>query len=112
MSDTGDHMSLHEACYQGRLDVVAKLLANGADPHEPADASEREWISCAGGRPRPLNCVAIAWRMTEDHVKIATLLIDHGAVVDDSVLRDHTLEMVGDDIDQELHRVLIKARKA
>lgn len=99
-------MSLHEACYQGRIHVVAQLLASGANPNEPADPNERGWISCAGSRPRPLNCVAIAWTMTEDHVEIARLLIERGAVVDDSVLDDHTIEMVGGTTDLALRKVL------
>lgn len=107
-----DRLSLHEACYQGRIDVVARLLAGGADPNEPADPSERVWISCAGNRPRPLNCVAIAWTMTENHVGIATLLIEHGAVVDDSVIQDHTIEMVGGPTDFALQRILEAARDA
>ena len=105
-----DGMSLHEACYQGRVDVVAQLLASGANPNEPADPTEREWVSCAGSRPRPLNCVAIAWAMTENHVEIARLLIEHGVVVDDSVLRDHTIEMVGGTADSALRRILEAAR--
>ena len=106
MEQGHDGMSLHEACYEGRVDVVTQLLASGADPNEPADPTEREWISSAGNRPRPLNCVAIAWTMTENHVEIARLLIEHGAVVDDSVLRDHTIEMVGGTADSALRRVL------
>ena len=78
-------MSLHEACYQGRLEVVRELLAQGADPNGPAAAGERVWISCAGSRPKPLNCVAIAWEVTENHLHIARLLIEHGATVDDSL---------------------------
>jgi hypothetical protein len=44
--------------------------------------------------------------MTENHVEIARLLIEHGAVVDDSVLRDHTSEMVGSTADFAFHRLL------
>jgi ankyrin repeat protein len=99
-------MGLHVACYEGRLDVVTELLANGADPNEQADPTAQEWISCAGTHPRPLNCVAIAWTMTENHVEIARLLIKHGAVVDDSVLRDHTIEMEGGTADFALRSVL------
>ena len=66
--------------------------------------------SRAGNRPKPLNCVAIAWTMTENHVKIARLLIEHGAVVDDSVLQDHTVEMLLSPIDFALRRVLEAAR--
>jgi ankyrin repeat protein len=102
-------MNLHEACYQGRLDVVSRLLASGADPNAPADSTEREWISCAGN-PRPLNCVAIAWTMTENHVEIARMLVEHGTVVDDSVLQDHTIEMVLSTADAALRRLLETAR--
>ena len=102
-------MSLHEACYQGRLDVVAQLLANGANPNEPAAPTAREWVSCAGSQPKPLNCVAIAWAMTDNHVEIAKLLIEHGAVVDDSVLADHSVEMAGDTADLALRRLLESA---
>ena len=111
MGQGHDSMSLHEACYEGRVDVVAQLLASGADPNEPADPTEREWISSAGSRPRPLNCVAIAWTMTEKHVEIARMLIEHGAVVDDSVLSDHTIEAVGGDSDAALRRILEAARR-
>lgn len=103
-------MSLHEACYQGRVEIVAQLLATGADPNEPADPTEREWISCAGRSPKPLNCVAIARTMTESHVEVARLLIAYGAAVDDSVLEDHTIEMVGSTADSELRGVLEAAR--
>jgi hypothetical protein len=58
--------------------------------------------------------------MTEDHVEIARLLIEHGAVVDDSVLEDHTIEaadlftetpaMVGGTTDSVLRRILEAAR--
>lgn len=105
-------MSLHEACYQGRVDIVAQLLAGGANPNAPADESERSWISCAGNRPRPLNCVAIAWALTENHVKIAKLLLEHGAVLDDSVLQDHNVEMVGGLQDQALQQVLTAGHDA
>ena len=110
MGQGRDGMSLHEACYQGRIDVVAQLLASGANPNEPAEPAEREWISCAGSRPAPLNCVAIAWTMTENHLEIAKLLIEHGAVVDDSVLEDHTIEAAGGAADAALWRVLEAAR--
>jgi hypothetical protein len=88
------------------------LLASGANPNDPADANDREWISCAGNRPRPLNCVAIAWAITDEHLKIAALLIEHGALVDDSVLQDHTVEMVGIIHDHALHRILKAAENA
>src|SRR5687768_4682323 len=103
-------MSLHEACYQGRVDLVAQLLQSGADPNSPADPTERDWISCAGSSPKPLNCVAIAWTMTENHVEIARLLIEYGAVVDDSVLSDHTIEMVGSAANLALDQLLEAAR--
>lgn len=89
---------------------MIQLLASGANPNEPADPTTREWVSSAGIRPRPLNCVAIAWTMTENHVEIARLLIAHGAVVDDSVLRDHAIEMEGSAADLALQSVLETAR--
>lgn len=103
-------MTLHEACYQGRADVVAALLASGADPNEPADRAAREWISSAGPGPRPLNCVAIAWTTTEGHVEIAKLLLEHGALVDDSVLQDLAIEKVGSTADAALQALLEAAR--
>ena len=103
-------MNLHIACYQGQVDIVARLLASGADPNGPAEPGGYEWISCAGSSPRPLNCVAIAWTMTENHVEIARLLIEHGATVDDSVLRDHMIEMTGSTADLALRRLLDAAR--
>jgi hypothetical protein len=66
------------------------------------------WISAGGPRPRPLNCVAIAWAMTDRHVEIAKLLIDHGAVVDETVLADHAAEMTGGDADQRLTQLLAR----
>ena len=42
-----------------------------------------------------LNCVAIAWTMTDDHVRIARLLIERGAHVDPSMLDDLVVEAVG-----------------
>jgi hypothetical protein len=48
--------------------------------------------------------------MTENHVEIARLLIEHGAVVDDSVLENHTIEMVGGSADSALRRILEAAR--
>jgi ankyrin repeat protein len=92
-------MNLHEACYAGRLELVRQLLEAGADPNEPSE--DARWISAAA-RPRPLNCVAIAWAMTSDHVRIARLLIEHGAVVDASTLTDLDVEAVGGANDAEL----------
>lgn len=111
MGQRYEGMSLHEACYQGRVDVVAHLLAGGANPNAPAERGGREWISCAGSRPKPLNCVAIAWTMTDSHVEIARLLIEHGAVVDDSVIDDHTIEMVLSPADFALQGLLERARR-
>jgi hypothetical protein len=88
---------------------VTELLAAGADPNGAANASTRVWISSAGSNPKPLNCVAIAWTMTENHVAIARLLIQHGAIVDDSVLTDHNLEMTGSAADIALQNVLAAA---
>src|SRR2546423_13522279 len=94
------------------LDVATDLLATGIDPNgAAADPTTRVWISSAGSNPKPLNCVAIAWTMTENRVAIAKLLIQHGAIVDDSVLADHNLEMVGSAADLALREILEAARR-
>lgn len=103
-------ISLHEACYQGKLDEVRRLLTSGASPNEPATPAAREWISSAGPRPMPLNCVAIAWAMTDDHVEIAALLIAYGAVVEESVFEDHNVESVGSPQDAAFLRILSAGR--
>jgi len=100
-------MDLHEACYVGRLDVVRQLLADGADPNAPA-SGERAWIS-ATNEPRPLNCVVIARAVTQDHVSIARLLIEHGAIVDESVLADHAAESMGGANDAAMGELLRRA---
>jgi hypothetical protein len=48
--------------------------------------------------------------MTEQHVEIARLLIEHGAVVDDSVLLDHSLESAGGAADLALRGLLEAVR--
>lgn len=92
-------MNLHEACFEGRLDVVSDLLEKGADPN--ARSEDTRWIS-ASKHPRPLNCVAIAHAMTDDHVRIARLLIEKGARVDASMQTDLTAETIGGPNDAEL----------
>lgn len=105
--------SLHEACYEGRLSAVRRLLDRGADPNALAEPGGRyAWVTCAGDRPRPLNCVAVAFAMTEDHLKIAELLTARGAVIDETVLRDHSVEMVGGELDLRLRRILEQAMAA
>ena len=104
--------TLHEACYLGKRDEVARLLASGVSPNEPATLGARTWISAAGAQPRPLHCVAMAWSMTDDHVAIAAMLIAHGAVVEASVLEDHNAESVGGAQDLAFLRVLEAARPA
>jgi len=89
-------VALHEACYAGDLAAVRALLDRGEEPN--AEATSGRWVSCRE-RPRPLNCVAIAWAMTEDHVRIARLLIERGAVVDETVRRDHGIESAGREAD-------------
>lgn len=100
--------SLHEACYQGDADAVRALLASGVDANAPAEPGGHEWISSAG-TPKPLNCVVIAWAMTDGHVEVARLLIEHGAVVDETVLNDHSVEMMGGARDLALHELLLAA---
>lgn len=85
---------------------MRELLARGADPNGAAEAGGRAWVSCAGASPKPLNCVAIAWGLTENHVEIARLLIEHGAVVDESVRQDHAVESAGGENDRAFVRVI------
>ena len=103
------YMNLHEACKTESMSWP-DCLPTERTQNAPADPTGREWTSCAGASPKPLNCVAIAWTMTEDHVAIARMLIEHGAVVDETVLRDHTLEMVGSSADSALRELLESAR--
>ena len=83
--------SLHRAVYNGELQRVRELVDSGVDVNARAQPGEG-WITTLGERPRPLNCCAIAWTLTEDHLKIARLLLDRGAVVDDSVRNDWLIE--------------------
>ncbi len=99
-------MSIHEACYSGNVDAVAAMLRAGTSPNLPADSGEREWVSCAGPAPRPLNCVAIAWTLTERHLDVARLLIEYGAIVDKTVVRDHEVEMCRTPIDRAFRELL------
>jgi len=88
----GRSNSLHEACFQGRLEDVKAFLDGGVDPNEPASESDG-WVSSAGARPRPLNCVAVAWVVSPEHLEIARLLLERGAVVDWTVVEDLSIEM-------------------
>jgi hypothetical protein len=89
----GVEFSLHEACYEGRLDAVIYLLEHGADPNGDASPDDwHHWVSAAGEHPRPLHCVAIAWNYQPEHAEIAKRLIAHGAVVEDTVLDDYWIE--------------------
>ncbi len=103
---------LHEACYRGNLEQVRALVEQGADVNGPAGPGPIHWVSAAGLHPRPLNCVAIAWFMTDQHLAIARLLIEKGARVDDTVISDHNAESAGLPIDSALRKVLLAAREA
>ena len=86
-------MDIHQASYEGNVEVVKNLLQNGVDPnchHDPTS----EWIS----GPTPLNKVCIAWNLTPAHIEIAMLLIRHGAIVDDSHISDFLAESTLDEI--------------
>lgn len=100
-------MSLHEACYEGLVEVVRGLLRDGSDPNALAMPGARAWVSSEGPAPRPLNCVAIAWALGPEHVAVARLLLEHGAVVTESVLRDLAAEGVGSDAERDLHDLLV-----
>jgi hypothetical protein len=110
MSTADSSLSLHEACYRGDLARVRELMESGEDPNAPANPHEREWISSAGSSPRPLNCVAMAWKMTDTHLEIAKLLIERGAIVDDSVLSDHMVESEGHPVNFALEAILRAAQ--
>ena len=100
--------SLHRAVYDGDLERVRELLDGGADVSALAQEGEG-WITAMGACPRPLNCCAIAWTLTEEHLEIARLLIDRGAVVDDSVYQDFLAESTGAKIWSRLHVLLGRA---
>jgi hypothetical protein len=48
--------------------------------------------------------------MTEDHLKFAELLLQYGALVDETVLKDHNLEKVGSEEDRSFS-LLLEAHK-
>ena len=112
VADSNAPLSLHMACYRGRLSRVRELLDQGADPNAPANPDEHAWVSCDGKTPRPLNCVAIAHSLTEDHVEIARLLIARGGRVDHTVRRDREVEMLDRKIDRALQQVLLAAARS
>ena len=97
--------SLHRAVYAGDLKRVQQLVAGGADVSAQAQTGEG-WITAMGERPRPLNCCAIAWTLTEEHLAIARLLIDRGAIVDDSVFHDYNAESTDAEIWRRLYVLL------
>jgi hypothetical protein len=103
-------MSIHEACYSGNVGAVAAMLRAGTSPNLPADPGQN-WVSCAGPAPRPLNCVAIAWTLTEQHLDVARLLIEYGAIVDKTVVRDHEIEMCLTPIDRAFRELLRAATR-
>jgi ankyrin repeat protein len=97
--------SLHLACYRGQLEQVRQYLAAGSAPNSPAAQGEFN----NGSTPKPLNCVAIAWDFTDEHLEIARLLIAHGAIVDSSVLRDYLIESAGTPGANDPFRTLLDA---
>lgn len=97
--------SLHRAVYNGDLERVRELIDAGADVSARAHEGEG-WITALGACPRPLNCCAIAWTLTEEHLEIARLLIERGAVVDDSVHSDYLVESTEEEIWSRLYVLL------
>ena len=90
---TGRSYTLRDACYVGDGEAVRALLEMGADPAmTDPDDDGWQWISVAGNTPSPLHCVAIAWRHVPEHVEIIRLLVERGAVIADTVLRDYWIE--------------------
>jgi ankyrin repeat protein len=98
---------LHQAAYLGRLDVVTRLLAEGADPNAHHDPSETGWV-CG---PTPLNKAIAAWAVTEAHVAIVALLLDRGARVDETHFSDHRADSMGGLNDSRILDLLERARR-
>jgi len=46
---------------------VRTLLASGVDPNALAEPSGREWVSCAGIRPRPLKARSLRCDLHAGH---------------------------------------------
>jgi pSer/pThr/pTyr-binding forkhead associated (FHA) protein len=98
--------NLHEAAYVGRLEVVRRLLDEGADPNGPHDPSEIRWVC---GRA-PLNKAIVAWNVTPEHVAVVALLLARGARVDDSHFADHAADSCGSPEDLQILELLEKHR--
>ncbi len=95
---TGRSFTLRDACYVGNLEAVRALLAMGADASMTGpDEDGHAWISCGGDTPTPLHCVAIAWAHVPEHVEIIRLLVEHGAVIEETVLEDYWVETTLDE---------------
>ena len=102
------NVSLHRAVYDGDIQRVRELVNGGVDVNARAQKGEG-WITAMGDCPRPLNCCAIAWTLTEEHLEIAWLLIERGAVIDNSVLHDYMAESTEAEIWGRLYVLLGRA---
>lgn len=97
---------LHQAAYVGRVDVVRRLLAEGADPNGHHDEAQTGW-HCG---PTPLSKAICAWTVTADHVTIVELLLAHGARVDDSHFADWSADAMGTREDGRILQLLRDAQ--
>jgi hypothetical protein len=90
---TGRSFTLRDACYVGNLEAVRALLDMGVDASTTArDDDGYHWVSLGGATPTPLHCVAIAWAHVPAHVEIIRLLVERGAVITETVIRDYWVE--------------------
>jgi len=92
---------LHRGAYFGRVDVVRRLLASGADPNEH-HARDAGWV-CG---PTPLNKAIVAWRVTAEHVEVVRMLLGAGARVEPHHIDDHRADSTGSLLDAEILALL------
>ncbi len=88
---------LGEAGTLGRVDVVRRLLAAGADPNAP----EPDGVS-------PLQRTLAAWVTTDLHLEVVSALLDAGLVVHRSSLGALLAETTGSEVDLALAQLLTR----
>jgi hypothetical protein len=86
---------LGEAGYLGRVDVVRRFLAAGADPNAP----EPDGVL-------PICRTLAAWVTTDLHVEVVFALFDAGLIVNRSQIGSLLSETVGSEIDCVLAQLL------
>ena len=100
-NDGTKEMDVHQASYEGNVEVVKSLLQQGVDPNCSHESNPNRISG-----PTPLNKICIAWTLTPAHIEIAKMLIRHGAVVDDSHFEDWKAEESLDEIWGQLKQIL------